>query len=184
MSVAIARRRAEPAMAVLVAAACLLGDEVIHTVVIAPHFREWWATGTFFLVVSVVEGALAAALIVAPSRRLARAVVGVSLGTIAVWAWSRTVGVPVGPYGGTSESVGKPDVVATSFELATAIALLPLARRPRAGARPSVAAVRGRPITIIAIIALLTAYGSAGAGRYEPHAAHRPVVPITPADLR
>jgi hypothetical protein len=81
----------------------------------------------------------------------------------------------------TPESVGKPDVVATAFEAITAVALLPLAHRPDAAAGPSLAAMRGRPLTVVAIIALLTAYGSAGAGRYDPHAAHRPVVPITPA---
>jgi hypothetical protein len=179
-----AARRAPSAGAIVVAAACLLGDEVIHTVVIAPHFREWWATGTFFFVLSVLEGGLAAALLVAPSRRLAQAIVVVSIGTVAVWAWSRTVGVPIGPSAGSTEPVGKPDLVATGMEVATAIALLPLARGRAAAGRISVAAVRGRPMTIVAIVALLTAYASAGAARYDSHAAHRPVVEITPGDLR
>ena len=92
--------------------------------------------------------------------------------------------MPVGPYAWTPETAGKPDVVASVFEAIAAVALLPLARRPDAAARPSFAATRGRPATVVAIIALLTAYGSAGAGRYDPHTAHRPVVPITPAQLR
>jgi hypothetical protein len=86
-----------PSIAIAVAAACLLGAEGIHTAVIAEHYAEWWAEGLFFLVLSVIEGGLAATLLLAPARRACQAAALASLATIAVWAWSRTTGLPIGP---------------------------------------------------------------------------------------
>ena len=57
-----------PSIAIAVAVACLLGAEGIHTAVIAEHYAEWWAEGLFFLVLSVIEGGLAATLLLAPAR--------------------------------------------------------------------------------------------------------------------
>src|SRR3954452_18481472 len=56
MDPALARPTRAPATTIVVAAACLLGAEGIHTAVIAPHFAEWWAEGAFFLALSVLEG--------------------------------------------------------------------------------------------------------------------------------
>src|SRR3954468_14827726 len=100
MDPALARPNRAPATTIVVAAACLLGAEGIHTAVIAEHFTEWWAEGAFFLALSIVEGALAAALLLATGRRTCQAAVLASIATIAVWAWSRTTGLPVGPDAG------------------------------------------------------------------------------------
>jgi len=103
---------------------CLLGTEAIHTAVIADHINEWLPFGLFFLVISIVEGLLAVALITSPSRAVERLAIGVSLGTVALWLQSRTLGIPIGPMAGAVEPFGYPDLAASVLELATAALLL------------------------------------------------------------
>ena len=147
----------------VVAVTCLLGAQAIHTAVLPSHWVQWRVEGLFFLGLALIEGALAAGLLLAPSRRVALVAGGASLATVAVWAWTRTLGLPLGPGAGTPEPVGRADLVATLLEVATAVALLPRAARPaRALSLPTVAAV-----------ALITAIGLAGAGDHA-HQAHGP----------
>jgi len=122
-----------PARAVAVAA--LFGAELLHTVMIPVHVREWAPAGWFFLLVSVLEGAVAAALLFAPTRPAIRFAIGLSLATVAVWIVSRTVGIPFGPFAFVREPVGTVDMAATVLELATVAALAagPWARWRRTG---------------------------------------------------
>jgi hypothetical protein len=163
------------------AAACLLGSESIHTAVMPSHFGLWWATGAFFLAISLLEGLLAAALLIAPSQRLAEVVVAVSIGTVALWAWSRTVGVPLGPDAGQVEGVGRADVLASLLELATVVCVAPLARGSREALRWT-AGPQARLATalVVAAVAALTAYGVGDDGHVHGagHAAHRAPAPI------
>ena len=113
-----------PWLARVTAVSCLFGAEAIHTAVIAENFQEWLPAGLFFAGLSLVQGLLAVALIAAPSRRVERLIIGVSLGTVALWLLSRTVGIPIGPMAWTNEPIGRVDTVATVFELVTAAVLL------------------------------------------------------------
>jgi hypothetical protein len=180
---ALARRAHAPRFAVAVAVACLLGAEAIHTAVIAEHFRDWWAEGVFFFALSVLEGALAAALLLTRARQPRLAAVVLSLATIAVWAWSRTTGLPLGPEAGYPEPVGRADTVATMLEALTALALARVVLRPQDAARAPLA-VRHRPqratAAAAAAIALATAYGVAAADDHS-HADHAAPVPINVA---
>jgi len=116
---AIAAPTTRPIGARMVAVAALFGAELVHTTVIPQHLREWSVAGWFFLLVSVIEGLLGAALWFVPSRPAVRAAVWVSLGTVAVWVVSRSVGVPFGPEAWLREPVGKADLAASVLELAT-----------------------------------------------------------------
>jgi hypothetical protein len=107
-----------------IAVAGLFGAELIHTAVISQHLREWTLSGWFFLTISIVEGALGAALWFAPSQRVVRAALTISLLTVALWVVSRTVGVPFGPEPWVRGPVGKIDLAATILELITAGALV------------------------------------------------------------
>jgi hypothetical protein len=180
---ALARPAQIPRFAIGVAVACLLGAEAVHTAVISAHFREWWAEGVFFFALSVLEGALAAALLLTRARRPCLAAAGVSLATIAVWAWSRTTGLPLGPEAGYPEPVGRADSVATILEALTALALAPVLLRPQDAARAPLA-VRHRShratAAAAAAIALATAYAVAGADDHSD-AGHRPPAPINVA---
>jgi hypothetical protein len=185
MDPTLARPTRAPATTIVVAAACLLGAEGIHTAVIAPHFAEWWAEGAFFLALSVLEGALAAALLLAPSRSVAQAAVLASLATIAVWAWSRTTGLPIGPEAGYPEAVGRADTIATLLEALTALALAPVILQPRRGMRriPLTAGTNrstNAAVAAVAAVALVTAFGLLGADNHT-HAAHAAPAPINVA---
>jgi hypothetical protein len=178
MDAALARPARTPAVAV--AAACLLGAEGIHTAVIAEHFTEWWAEGAFFLVLSVLEGALAAALLLAPGRPTCRAAVLASIATIAVWAWSRTTGLPIGPDAGYPEPVGRADTIATLLEALTALALAPaILRHPRPTGPPVLGSRPPRTTAAaVAAVALTTAFGLAGADNHTHQQGHAAPAPI------
>jgi hypothetical protein len=55
----------------------------------------------------------------------------VSLGTVAVWIVSRTVGLPIGPWAGRAEPFGMPDIVASVDELVLAAVILAIVRPER-----------------------------------------------------
>src|SRR3954467_4824364 len=183
MDPALARPTRAPATTIVLAAACPLGAEGIHTAVIAPHFAEWWAEGAFFLALSVLEGALAAALLLAPSRTVSQAAVLASLATIAVWAWSRTTGLPIGPEAGYPEAVGRADTIPTLLDALTALALAPVIPQTPRGMPPvPLHPLRGLPRfpltaaaprstkAAVAAVALVTAFGLLGADNHTPPA--------------
>jgi hypothetical protein len=181
MDVPLARTSRTPAVAVAVAAAGLLGAEGIHTAVIAEHFAEWWAEGAFFLAISILEGALAAALLLAPAGRpWPAAAVLASIATIGVWAWSRTTGLPIGPEAGYPESVGRADAIATLLEALTALVLAPaVLRRPRPTLNPLLGRRAHRTTAAaVTVVALATGFGLAGADDHAHHTGHAPPVPI------
>jgi hypothetical protein len=184
MATAPGRAAQTPTVAIAVAAACLLGAEGIHTAVIAEHFTEWWAEGAFFLALSIVEGVLAAALLVTPALRTCQAAAAlVSVATIGVWVWSRTTGLPIGPEAGYPELVGRADTVATLLEALTALALIPAILRPAsAGPRPREGS-RPRISTAAAVVAvaLATAFGLAGADNHAHHTGDTAPAPINVA---
>jgi len=115
---------ASPWLARVTAVSCLFGAEAIHAAVIEEHISEWLPAGLFFVGLSLVQGLLAVALITVPSRRVERLIIGVSLATVGLWLFSRTVGLPFGPTAWIAEPIGRVDTVATVLELITAAVLL------------------------------------------------------------
>jgi hypothetical protein len=113
-----------PRLALVIAVCGLFGAEAIHTAVIQEHIDEWLPFGLFFLGLSITEGLLAVALITKPSRWVIRLVIGVSLGTVVLWLYTRTVGVPLGPMAGHVEELGRLDTACSVLELMTAGVLL------------------------------------------------------------
>ncbi len=101
------------------AAACMAGAAVVHLGVDGEHFAEWWLFGVFFLVLAALQ-VLLAVLSWQPVRRpmLISGMV-VNLLVVALWAVTRTAGLPFGPDPGTAEAVGIPDVLTVVLELAS-----------------------------------------------------------------
>ncbi|MDQ1484131.1 MAG: hypothetical protein QOF35_2207 [Actinomycetota bacterium] len=124
----------------VVAVCCLFGAEAIHTAVIQEHIDEWLPIGLFFLTISIVEGFLAVALIIEPSRWLIRVIVVVSLGTVSLWLYTRTLGLPIGPMAGSVEAMGRLDIICSVLEVVTAAALLLRPRQRNQSARRGSAA--------------------------------------------
>lgn len=105
-------------------AALSVGAAAIHFAVIPEHFEEWVVFGLAFAVLGWFQVMWPLAHLDRPSRRLAWLAIAVNLGTVVVWVWSRTIGLPVGPEPGMPETIGAPDLVASAFELALVVGLL------------------------------------------------------------
>jgi hypothetical protein len=154
-------------------AALSIGAAAIHFAVVFEHFAEYTLYGVFFLVISWAQVIWPAVLLWRPSRPsrpwLWLGVAGNAI-VIAVYAASRTVGLPFGPDLHEAESVGALDVVSCVLEFALiagsaallwrpAIADRPVARR---GALASAAALVAVPATVIAVTTAVMTPGWAG----------------------
>lgn len=144
----------------LIMVAGLLAPAVIHMAVIPEHLEEWWAAGTFFVVLTAAEFAVAVGL-----RRSGRpwllAAVWVSAVPLAVWTVSRSVGLPFGPEAGSPEGVGVADSVACVLELGTLVAAAMMLRSSRLAAGPPLPR-HLRALAVAAVVAV-GAIGLAGA---------------------
>lgn len=126
-AVAAASDGAVPSLQWLAALASL-GAAGLHFAVAPEHFHQYWLFGWFFLVAAWLQALWAVAIATSRARPLAIAgALGNAL-LIAIWVWTRAVGVPVGPEAGAREALGFVDGVAVAFEvvavaLATALSL-------------------------------------------------------------
>jgi hypothetical protein len=149
------------------------------------HLREWWLAGLFFAGTSAAEFCLGFLVLSVALRRLWLLVVGISIATMAVWAFSRIWGMPVGPRAWQPEPVGWPDYVSTVLEAMTAGAFLALAYpAPGARRRRSLAlAVAGMVIVpVLTGIALWSLHSrSAGPSGSMVRRAAAPDPPATPS---
>lgn len=164
-------------MARVAAVVALTGSAAVHATVIGEHLDEWPLAGWFFVTITLAELFLALAVIVAWSRRTAMAVVVTSLGTVAVWLVSRTVGLPLGPAEvRAAEAVGAPDLACCALELAAAALVAPWAVR-RWSQRRSVPDGSGRAgmaaavalagvLSAVALWGLTASVGGTGAGEH------------------
>jgi signal transduction histidine kinase len=118
----------------LLLTACSIGAAVVHADVITSHFEVSALYGWFFVLSAATQLAWGLLVLRRPDRALlAAGAIGNGL-IVALWAVTRTAGLPIGPTPWEAESAGAFDVVATALELALVIgslALLAGARRSR-----------------------------------------------------
>jgi hypothetical protein len=134
-----------------------LGAGLVHLAVVQEHLAEWWVYGGFFAVTGALQilwglGALAGER--APFWRL---VLAGNLALVALWAVTRTVGIPIGPEPWTAEAVGRADVLCVVLELGTVLALAIAARAQARGARAPAAWVAERGLGAGRFVALMFA---------------------------
>src|SRR3954452_11899159 len=99
----------------------LTGAAVIHGTVVSEHYAQWRLAGLFFLGTQLVEVFLVLAAVYFWGRTTAQLIVVTSVGTVAVWLLSRTLGMPFGPAAfRVPEAVGVPDIACCLLELAAA----------------------------------------------------------------
>ncbi len=110
------------------AAVLSLGAAAIHFSVIGEHLHEFPLYGILFVLVAWFQAWWAVQYVARPSTRLEVLAITVDLGVVIVWAWSRTIGLPVAPAPGGAEAVGTADVIATVFELALVAVLAEVVR--------------------------------------------------------
>jgi hypothetical protein len=87
-------------------------------VVTPGHFREGLAVGLFTMAVTVGQMAVVVAGLNRPSRALWLATAAGNAAVLAIWALSRTTGLPVGPEPWTAEPVGFLDLACGAYEVA------------------------------------------------------------------
>ena len=122
---------------VAVAVACLLGAQFLHWHVIDQHAQEWRASGVFFFVLALCEGALAILVVARLRPSVAAAAIVISVVPVMIWAWDRTLGLPFGPTRGVRGTIGRSDVMSVVFELVTIGALWPFLRGTDHNHRPA-----------------------------------------------
>ena len=128
------RSRPRPSGPTMAVAAASAGAGLVHALVCPEHFREALSYGLFFALAASAQVAWAwLAWRGLTTRLLWWALLG-NAAVIALWAVTRTVGLPIGPEPGVAEAVGGADLVACALELyVVAAAALALS-----GARPIV----------------------------------------------
>ena len=98
-----------------------LSAGAIHAIAMLDHFTHWWLYGVFFLVLTYGQVLWGIGLLrKRPTDRSLRLGAYANLAICAVWLYSRTIGVPIGPDAGRPEAVGTMDVAATLDQLALA----------------------------------------------------------------
>ena len=106
------------------------GAAAIHASVCPAHFREALAFGVFFVVASAFQAGWALGVLFRPTRGLLRLGAAANTTIIAVWAISRTTGLPFGPEIWHPEAISLPDAIATVLELGVVVGAWMLCSSP------------------------------------------------------
>jgi hypothetical protein len=114
-------------------AALLAGAGAIHLAMAPSHIGESAVEGAGFLVAGWVQLALAAAVLLRPTRRVLLSAAVTSVALVVAWAVSRTAGLPFGAHSGHAETVSIVDGVTVALEVATLLVALSLVTRVGAG---------------------------------------------------
>jgi hypothetical protein len=127
------------------------GAAAIHLAAAPSHYVELGDLGAGFLAAALLQAAWARSVLRGATPRTIVAGIAINTAIVAAWAFTRTVGLPVGPSPFVAEPVGLPDGASTVFELAllAGLAAVAMARR-----RPSLL-VTARPLVTIATVPIL-----------------------------
>ncbi|MGW0735010.1 hypothetical protein [Streptomyces sp. NPDC002851] len=126
----------------VIAAFAALGAAVIHLASAPDHYGEWWPAGVFFYAVGALQIGWALAALRWPGPAVMLLGLLGNAGVMAIWAVSRTVGVPVGPSSGVPEGISRAGITAVAFEAVVClVALWHVKRRNPRGFASSLRAV-------------------------------------------
>lgn len=136
-----------------------LGAGLIHIAVVREHLVETPFLGVSFIVVGLAQVAWAVWALSRSTVPAPRVTAAVTLGMIAMWAMSRTVGLSLNPLTATPEPVGVADVLCVVLEVALIACVLVAAPRSArqpvdSGQRDSRSAGPARSVALLAAGAL------------------------------
>jgi hypothetical protein len=100
------------------------GAGVIHGVATPHHVAEAALLGWFFTILCVGQLVWLVVLLVSPRRPVVVAGIVANLGVVALWAWTRAVGIPFGIAGGARQRFTLLDLTATALEVAVVLGCL------------------------------------------------------------
>lgn len=110
-----------------------LGAAGIHFAVTQAHFEEYWLFGVFFVALAWFQTLWAILVVVSPHRLLLLLGAVGNGAVVALWAVTRTTGIPLGPNAGVPEAAETVDVLSTVFEILVVLGCLFLLYRGTAG---------------------------------------------------
>lgn len=148
----------------VVAAAGSLVAAAAHAWVVRSHTSHWWGYGAFFACLAATQAVYALAVLRRPTRTLATVGIFGTVAVLALYVWSRTIGVPLGPHAGRPETVGLVDLAAAAAEALVVVALARLRRGEARAPRPTA----GRPAVAAGMVILIAAGLSGPAGHAHP----------------
>lgn len=109
-----------------------LAAAAVHLIVLPEHIAESYWYGAFFAAAATTQAGFAFLLARWPTAPVLRAGAAGNAAVILLWAYTRVVGVPLGPGAGRTENIGTFDLVATAGEALVVVACTAvlLGRRP------------------------------------------------------
>lgn len=114
-------------------AGCSAGAGLIHFTVVSEHNAGDIIVPIGFALTGLLQVAVAAALVSRRStKQVALAAIVVNVAATAVWAWSRTKGLPFQPYNGVAEAPGVVDLTSAGLQAAAVTGAVGLLTAPRA----------------------------------------------------
>jgi hypothetical protein len=145
----------------------------LHLAVLPDHLEEGLVIGAFFLACAVLQLAAAVWVSAGAGARARQVIILGNLAVIAIWAVSRTVGIPIGPDAGTPEPVATLDALSFVAELVAVGGLALLAWRRRVPSK----VWRLGPVAALTLTSFLVA-GTAMAFTPSEHHHDEPGAPV------
>jgi hypothetical protein len=139
----------------LAVATLSLGAAAIHFAVIREHFDEFWLFGLFFAGLGWYQALWALLYVLRPAVLTGLTAVLVNGGAVAMWVWTRTIGLPIGPEAGKVEAIGAPDLAATAFEVAMVLALAWLIANKTSGSGEPSTSSSARVLLLTVFVAVI-----------------------------
>lgn len=123
-SIDLHERTDDRRLARLTAALASAGAAVVHLAVLPGHLAGWWPAGAFFGAIAAFQLGWPVLAALRPTRRLMASGVLVNAGSLALWAVSRTAGVPVGPEAGIAEPITRAGLLTGFLEVIVSVSVL------------------------------------------------------------
>lgn len=143
-----------------------------HLAALPAHRDAGIAVTLFFLTTAIVQVAAATTILRRAGTSVRAIIVAGNVSLLALWVWSRTVGIPIGSHHGLPESSGPLDITAVFAQVVAIGAVLVLSRtRDRAPIK--------RPRSRLEVVIVLSALGVALLlSTYHQDEHHEPRTPI------
>ena len=150
------------------AAIASVGAAMIHFAVLPAHWRDWLPSGLFFASVAVFQ--LIWGLLTWARPTVAALTIGIlaNIGVTALWAWSRTAGVPFGPHAGEPEVVQASGICALLLQCYVVMGAAWGCRRHRAAEVSGF----GSALVLLGASAVIAAAGTVGVASGLQHGHH------------
>jgi hypothetical protein len=162
------------------------GAAIIHLAAAPGHYAEIGDLATGFVVAAAFQGLWVRWCLAGPSQRTIVVGIAGNLAIVAAWAWTRTVGLPIGDLAGMPEPVGFPDGASVAFELALVAGLAGRWLGLHGRAAPSLPAARMLAsiavVPALGLVLVLTSLATVAIASGLDHGSPAEVSPMTMAD--